>query len=240
MRTVGILGGMGPLATQTFYGYLIRQTNASRDQEHLHVVIDADPAIPDRTAFLVNGGTDPRPALVTAARRLRKLGAELIVMPCNTAAAFDADIASGSGLPVISWIRPAIQAVRDMGLRTVGLLATTGTLRVGLYQRYLNDEGIDVVVPVPADQERVMNAIYGPDGVKTRGVAGEGAISGLVRAAAGLHEAGAQALILACTELPIALRPDSQRWPVRAMDPAPHVAREVVRFAGGRLQAVAW
>lgn len=239
MKTVGILGGMGPLATQRFYGYLIRQTDASCDQEHLHVVIDADPAIPDRTAFLLDGGTDPRPALVTAAQRLSKLGAELIVMPCNTAAAFDAEVAQGGGLPVISWIRPAVQAVRDMGVRTVGLLATTGTLQVGLYQRYLKEAGIEVVTPGRGDQERVMNTIYGPGGVKTRGAAGEDARSDLLRAATGLHEAGAQSLILACTELPIALPPDSPRWPVQAIDPAPYVAREVVRSAGGRLRVVA-
>src|SRR5439155_4399654 len=87
-RTIGVLGGMGPAATALFFRRLIEATSAKTDQEHLHVVIDSDPSIPDRTKALLEGGPSPAPQLIEMARRLQMMGAELIVMPCNTAHVF--------------------------------------------------------------------------------------------------------------------------------------------------------
>jgi aspartate racemase len=232
MKTVGILGGMGPFATHAFYGHLIQQTAARSDQAHLHVVMDANSAIPDRTAFLVDAGEDPRPALISAARALRILGADFAVIPCNTASAFIDDIVAGSGLPFISWIEVAADAVRESGYQTVGLLATTGTVRTRLYQEALAERGVRVLLPESHDQELLMDVIYGEASVKTQGFAGESAKSDLVRVASKLVREGAMSLLLGCTELPLTISANSSRWPVSAVDPAVHVARCAVTMAG--------
>ena len=95
---------MGPAATHAFFGHLISFTEAASDQDHLHIVIDNNPSIEDRTAFLLGRGADPRPRLLTSARRLRAAGADILVMPCNTAAAFSADIEAAVGVPLVDWV----------------------------------------------------------------------------------------------------------------------------------------
>jgi aspartate racemase len=232
MKTVGILGGMGPAATHAFYGHLIGQTDARSDQAHLHVVMDANPAIPDRTAFLVNGGDDPRPALITAAKALKMLGADFAVIPCNTASVFIEDITAASGLPVISWIAIAADALQDLGCITVGLLATSGTIRTHLYQDELEARGIAVLIPTTADQDTVMDVIYGPAGVKAQGFPGKPAQDDLLHVASNLADAGADAVLLGCTELPLTVPVQSAAWPLPAIDPAVHVARAAVALAG--------
>ena len=95
-KVVGVIGGMGPLSSHAFYGELIRLTEARRDQDHLHVIIDSDATIPDRTDFLLRGGPNPGPQILASAHRLVAFGAELLVMPCNTAAVFAERIPSTS------------------------------------------------------------------------------------------------------------------------------------------------
>ncbi|MCA1705022.1 MAG: amino acid racemase, partial [Actinobacteria bacterium] len=98
--TVGVLGGMGPLATAEFMRLLVASTPAKRDQEHLHVIVDSNPMIPNRTAALLHGGEDPTPMLVESARLLESAGAEILAMPCNTAHCFLADIQAAVSIPV--------------------------------------------------------------------------------------------------------------------------------------------
>jgi aspartate racemase len=237
MKTVGILGGMGPYATHAFYGHLLDQTDARCDQAHLHVVMDANPAIPDRTAFLVDGGDDPRPALIAAAQALKTLGADFAVIPCNTASAFIDDITAATGLPVISWIAITADALRVLGYASVGLLATSGTVRAGLYQDALEALGIEAVLPTPADQEIVMDVIYGSASVKMQGFPGESAQDDLLRIASHLADTGADAVLLGCTELPLTVAAHSSAWPISAVDPAIHVARHVVTLAGASVRS---
>ena len=237
MKTVGILGGMGPSATHAFYGHLIEQTDAGCDQTHLHVVMDANPAIPDRTAFLINGGDDPRPALITAAQALKTLGADFAVIPCNTASAFVDDITAATGLPVISWIAITADVLREVGYTTVGLLATSGTIRTRLYQNALRARGIETLIPTPTDQEALMDVIYGPASVKTQGFPGKLAQDALLRVASNLADDGAEAVLLGCTELPLTVSVKSSAWPVPAVDPAVHVARTAVALAGAPVRS---
>ena len=84
-KTIGIIGGMGPLATADLFEKIVGHTKAACDQEHLHVVIDSNTNIPDRTAALLHGGADPLPELTGSARRLEAMGADVLIMPCNTA-----------------------------------------------------------------------------------------------------------------------------------------------------------
>ncbi|WP_282974806.1 aspartate/glutamate racemase family protein [Saccharopolyspora erythraea] len=137
--TVGILGGMGPAATADFYDKLVRATPVATDQDHLRVVIWADPSVPDRTAALTGAGPDPTPWLSRGAEKLRACGADLLAVPCNTAHAFAPQVAEACGLPLVSIIDVTAEAAGTALPRPsrAGLLATTGTVRSGLYHSAL-------------------------------------------------------------------------------------------------------
>lgn len=232
-RIVGIVGGMGPLATQAFYAVLIRETSATRDQDHLHVIIDADASIPDRTAYLLGCGEDPRPSIIAAARRLVAAGAEILVMPCNTASVWTDEIAAATSALLIPWHETAVATVSAIRPRTVGLLATTGSVRVGAYERLLEARGMDVLLPTTRGQSTIMAAIYGRHGVKGGGRVSAENRSRLIHVAESLIERGADVLLLACTELPLAIAAGDPAWRVPVVDPAVEVARATIVAAGG-------
>jgi aspartate racemase len=223
-KTVGVIGGMGPAATADFFRRVVALTEASCDQDHLHVVIDSDPAIPDRTLALVDDGPSPVPHLVRVARRLEAMGADLVVMPCNTAHAFADEVARAVAIPLVGWVTETVAHVAARNPRPVaaGILATTGTIVSGVYQDALQAAGIAPVVPSGTEQAAVMAAIYGLKG-------GDALQPAVALAARSLVARGAEVLLLACTELPeLELGAD-----VPVVDPADVVARRVVALAGG-------
>lgn len=232
-RTLGVLGGMGPAATARFYQDFVAATPGERDQDHPHVVIDSDPAIPDRTDFLLGRGPDPRPRLVGSANRLRHLGAGAIVMPCNTASVFIDYLADATSVPFISWVGEVIETIKREQDPPVGILATSGTIEARLYQGALSDQGIGHLTPGDESQEQVMRAVYGPHGFKAKGQPTKRAISDLLSAANSLAEAGARSLVLGCTELPLILDPEDGAWPVPVIDPAPSVIRSALAWIAG-------
>jgi aspartate racemase len=221
---------MGPLATVAFLQALTLATTASRDQDHLHVLVDSDPAIPDRTAFLLGSGEDPRPAIIRAARRLEEAGATYLVMPCNTANAFAPDVAAAVSVPLLPWIDFAAAAALRLGGR-VGLIATDGMLASGLYQQAIVERGGLTIEPADQRQQEVMAVIYGTRGVKAAGPTADQRRV-MVTVADELVRRGAEAILLACTEVPLAVAADDPAWPVPAIDPAVAVANEAVRYAG--------
>ncbi len=239
MKTIGVLGGMGPEATVDFYRRIVEATEAARDQDHLHVLIDGDPAVPDRTAFLLGDGPDPAPALIAMARRLEGAGAELLVMACNTASAFAPRVAAAVGVPLLDWPDEVAHGVlaRQRGIGRAGVLATSGTIASGLYQRAFGRHGVEVVVPDARHQELVMQAIYGPDGVKAGTTDLTAARARVLAGGQTLVDDGAQALVLACTELSVLFATGAATaWPVPAFDAAQVVAERVIELAGGRLK----
>ncbi len=205
---IGILGGMGPAATADFYTKLVSKTPGSTDQDHPKVVIWADPTVPDRTLALTRNGPDPTPWLLRGAQVLREAGATLLAIPCNTAHAFLPPIASQLGVPVVHMIDQVARHIRDLSPKVtdVGLLATTGTVRAELYQRWLSEHGINVHVPHPEVQSQlVMPAIRA---VKA-GDHGPVVTDSLARAARHLVDRGAQVVVAGCTEIPLGLPPDA-------------------------------
>ncbi|EFL23514.1 aspartate racemase [Streptomyces himastatinicus ATCC 53653] len=158
---VGILGGMGPAATADFYAKLIRATPAARDQDHVPVVIWADPTIPDRTAALLDHGADPSPWLKRGAHYVALAGANLIAVPCNTAHAFLGAVRSAAApVPVLDMVAETAEEVaRSQPGATVGILATTGTLTAELYQNALSRCGLKPLIPDSTAQQAVMSAI---------------------------------------------------------------------------------
>jgi aspartate racemase len=160
-QTLGIIGGVGPLATMFIGEMIVRRTKATKDQEHLHTIIDNDTNIPDRTAFILdNTKENPVPVIVADAKKLASVGADMIAIPCNTAHTFYDDIVDGSPVPVLHMIRETAKRAYDLGAERVGILATTGTLTSRMYQDALEEFGITPVVPDDTMKEKVMSIIY--------------------------------------------------------------------------------
>lgn len=225
-EVIGILGGMGPAATADFYAKLVAMTPGDTDQDHLKTVIWSDPTIPDRTEALIGDGPDPTPWLLNGGRVLREAGATVIAIPCNTAHAFVPRIRDHLELPIVHMIDEVAGylAASHPPVHTAGLLATTGTIRAGLYQEWLARAGIRLVLPDPASQDdEVMAAIRA---VKA-GERGPAAAAPLARAAHRLIERGADAIIAGCTEIPLGLAADAV--PVAVIDPAVVLARTLIR-----------
>ncbi len=225
---VGILGGMGPAATADLYMKIIAATPATRDQDHLHVVIWADPTVPDRSYALTQGGEDPTPWLLRGAAQLVAMGASFIAVPCNTAHAFFPAIERAITAPLIHMMDETATAVEIAypSIERVGLLATTGTIASGLYQEWFATHHIEVVVPNDDLQERVvMSAIHRVKAGKT----GRETTDLLVEAAVYLVDRGAEALIAGCTELPLVFRDGDASVPV--IDPTAVLAAAIVRRA---------
>lgn len=214
-KTIGILGGMGPEATGFFFEAIIRQTRASGDQGHARVLIWSDPTIPPRTEAILENGLSPLAALLAGVRILERGGAGLIAMPCITAHYWAPQIKSKARVSFVDLIdetvRRAVQAVP--GLERAGLIATTGTIRSGIFHRAFSRHGVDLLVPNERDQSRFMDAIYGTDGIKA-GVKTGRARTSVVRIARGLAARGAQAIIAGCTEIPLVLRAEDLTIPL--------------------------
>ncbi len=226
-RTVGILGGMGPLATADLYQKIIRHTAANRDQDHLPVLIYADPSVPDRTEALLSGGEDPTPWLVRGARQLETSGASFIVMPCNTAHAFLESMRAAVEIPIIDMIDEAAREVRSLVTADsqVGILATSGTVAAGLYQAALDRSGLRSAVPDEDGQRLVMETIA----LVKSGTVDDETVNPVQTAARDLERAGAKALLAACTELPVVLRQGHVTVPL--IDPTEVLARAAIRAA---------
>jgi aspartate racemase len=220
---IGIVGGMGPEATADLFLKIIRATPARCDQEHLRVIIDSNPAIPDRTACILGHGPDPLPELVATATNLERAGATLLVMPCNTAHYFHARLQAAVGIPVLHMMAETAAYIDRSWpeVRRVGVLASTGTIRSRLYDRALASTGREALVPDAPVQEQVMAAIYA---VK----AGQhsAARAALLPAVCALEDAGAELIIAGCTELPLILGPGDAGCPL--VDPTEILARAAV------------
>jgi aspartate racemase len=230
-RTVGVMGGMGPAATVDFLHKLVDATPARSDQEHIRVLVDSDPRVPDRTAFLLADGADPRPALIRMAKGLEQSGAELLVMPCNTAHAFADEIAAAVSIPLVDWPGIVADAVAAAEVARAGLLATSGTVAAEIFQQALGLRSVEAVVPEDDAQDQLMRAIYGHDGVKSVGPANGKASALVEEVAKGLIGSGADALVVACTDLSALHEARPPQVEVRVFDAAAVVARHVVELA---------
>jgi len=201
---LGVVGGVGPAATVDFLQKVVRNTPAHRDQDHIKVLVEQNPQIPDRTGHLLGQGPDPTLALYATCRKLQAGQADIIAIPCNTAHAFVASIEQHLDIPIINMLTETVRHVRESfpALRQVGLLATTGTLASGIYPRALESQGLREVVPPPVLQARMMNAIYGPEGIKAGFTSGQ-CVEDVHAVIDELVSRGVEVVILGCTELPL-------------------------------------
>ncbi len=208
-RTVGVIGGMGPAATLDFLVKLHHATGARQESDHLRVITDNNPRHADRNAAMVADGPSPAPLLVATARGLAAAGAELLVMPCNAAHSWAADIVAATPLPFVSMIDAAIAAVIAAvpGARTVGLLAVEATQASRIYHRGFEAAGIAVIAP---DMAAFMPLIFA---VK-RGETGPEVRAEMAGQAQALADAGADVILAACTEVPLVFAPGDIATPV--------------------------
>lgn len=234
---VGLVGGLGPAATVDLYDKLVRFTPAHNDQEHFRVSIEQNPQTPDRTKCLLENGEDPSCALFASARRLEHDGCDAIIIPCNTAHAFLPFLERHINVPFINMQQSTMEEIHaKMGDKAViGLLATTGTVKTGLYGDKARSLGMPLYAPDDAHQALVMDAIYGPDGVKAGFTTGK-CRDELLKAAQYLVDTyGCNCLILGCTELPLILDEADDfeigGKHVRITDPTSALARKVVQLA---------
>jgi aspartate racemase len=206
-KVIGMLGGMGPEATLDCYSRIISNTPAKTDQEHLRVIIDSNPKVPDRTAAIIAEGESPVPILVAGCRSLQQAGADFIIMPCVSAHFFLDEIQQQIGLPILSIFDIVTETIISdhPQIKTVGLMGTTGTINGGLFQKRLAVEGIQTIVANEIHQSKVMEAIYD---IKNSQPARSRAqiVSDLTAAADELISKGARGIIAGCTEIPLALK----------------------------------
>lgn len=201
MKTVGVIGGLGPLATLDFFDRILKRTQAQTEQDHLRLIIDNNPKIPDRNAFHRGEGPSPGPALAQAARGLETAGAELIVMACNTAHAFEGEIRSAIKAPFLSMIEETADAVAELSPAHAGILAVDACLSAGLYQNALSRRGVRTTTLAAPSQRTFMELIYR---IKS-GDAGETVRRSMATLARKLESEGAEVIIAGCTEIPIVL-----------------------------------
>ena len=232
-KTIGIIGGMGPLATYDLAKKIFDNTVASCDQDNIPVLIDCNTRIADRTAAILHDGADPLPEMKKSAKRLEEAGADFIVMACNTAHYFYESVCEDIDVPVLHMPDLTTLLLIEKGVRKAGVLATDGTCQSGVYGDSLEREGIEAIYPSPDKQKIIMSLIY--DYVK----AGKLDFSDLDidSVISEMKEKGAEILILGCTELPVAFGIIGDTG-LPAVDPTEVLARAAVSFAGAPLTEI--
>ena len=196
---LGVLGGMGPQATQVFYQFVLDRTDAARDQDHLPAVILSDTGIPDRTAAILSGDTEGLyQRLLKDAKMLEQCGCTALAIPCNTSHYFADRLQSEIGVPIIHMLRETAAALAAQGKKRPGILATDGTIQTGLYQRECAAVGLEAVAPDPDIQKLVMSIIY--DEIKQGEKGSREKFAHIDRA---IRQTGCDCAILACTELSV-------------------------------------
>lgn len=229
-KSIGILGGMGPMATADLFQKIVALTKADSDNDHIRIYIDNNPQIPDRTTAILKGGKDPVPQMLDALRHLEACGADCIVMPCNTAHYFLDRLQPETKIPFISILESTAKACAAAHPgKTACILATTGTLCTGIYEKALSQEGVACLLPGDRHREILMDGIY-------RIKAGErltdpAPFQGMLE---DLQAAGADYFILGCTELPLAVEQLSLSGSF--IDPTLELAKAAIRFCGGEIK----
>lgn len=203
MKTVGVLGGMGPAATVDFFARIVAATPAASDQDHLHLIIDNNPQVPDRNAAIAGHGPSPADAMAAMGVRLERAGARFLVIACNTAHAFIGAVRNKVSIPVLDMVEETVLVVRERfpAAQRIGLLAADGCLEAGLYQTALDRYGLVATPLDPQRQARFMDILYRlKAGYPRADLATE-----TRRLALHLEEMGADVIVAACTEVPLLL-----------------------------------
>lgn len=199
---LGVIGGLGPIATAHFMELVIRMTDAATDQEHLDMIVYSFPSIPDRTGYILDQTQpSPLPPMIEIGQKLARQGADHIAIPCLTAHYFYEELTAGIPVSIINGIGETVRHLKENGVTRVGIMATDGTIRTGLFRRELERQGITPIIPSAQRQRDVMHLIYA--NIKANLPAEMDRFAAVSRE---LRENGAEAIILGCTELSLIKR----------------------------------
>ena len=225
-KVIGIIGGMGPMATADLFVKMVSKTDADCDQQHAHIIIDNNTQVPDRTAAILSDGADPLPELIGSAKRLEAAGADVLTIACNTAHYFYDGIQQAVKVPVLHMPRETAKKAAELGYKKCGLLATAGMIKSGIYARAFEEAEIELIVPDAEGQKAVMKMIY--DGVKAGKKQYDTTdVNAVIQS---LKEQGAECFILGCTELPLAV--DMYGISEVSIDPTSVLASAALKAAG--------
>lgn len=204
-KKLGVIGGLGPMATAYFLQLLTQMNDAKTDQEHIECFIYSKPSIPDRTGYIIGKSEEnPLPELIKAGKVVKDCGADVLAIPCITAHYFHAQLEKEIGLPLMNAVRNTVMYLKDRQIEKVGIMATDGTVKSELFQKAFAMENMECIVPDDENQRYVMDIIY--NNVKA-GVPID--IELFYKASDYLFDRGAQVVLLACTELSIMKRDNS-------------------------------
>lgn len=223
---LGILGGLGPMATVYFYEMITRHTKASCDQDHIDIVINSRATTPDRTSYIIGKSSDnPLQIMVEDSKRLKEYGVTLLAIPCNTAHYFYDMLTEAIDIPFLNIMEETAAYLKSKGVKKAGVLATEGTVASRTYHRYLEEHGITCIVPDAENQKLINDIIY--NDIKTGKPAD---IEKFEKAANLLFENGAEKIILGCTELSLIKK--SQGLDNRFVDSLEVLAKKAIESCG--------
>lgn len=229
-KTIGIIGGMGPLATVDLFHKIVMLTEANSDNDHIHILIDNYTAIPDRTSYILGHGEDPKKFLIESALKLEVMGADVIIMACNTAHYFYDEIEKYIHVPFINMIEEVAKKIKKINpkIRKVGLLATEGTCITEIYDKVLNKYDIEVIKPDYTNQNIISNLIYSiKNGRKEYNLDDINSVLSFFRLQ------NIDTVILGCTELPLAF--ETLNIKGKYIDPTKILAQSAIEFVGEKV-----
>jgi len=228
-KTAGVMGGMGPDATVDFMARVIALTSSGRDQDHIHMLVEQDPTVPNRQDAISSGVDNVSSHLAEMAQRLEACGADFLVMVCNTAHVFLNDVHTTTNIPFISIIDESVGEIGRIcaGAKCVGVMATDGCLDTNIYQDAIAASGRTSVVP---DEENLKKLMHWIHAVKA-GDQSDEVKQGMASVADALVNDGAEVLIAGCTEIPIVF--DGSDFAVPVVASTDILARRTVEFAQG-------
>jgi len=231
-KIIGIIGGMGPAATSDVFRRILQLTSVEKDQEHIHIIIDNNPKIPDRSQAIFGKGESPVPAMIESGKMLQTAKADFIIIPCNTAHFFYDELKGHLRIPMVHMIREVAKKIHKEfpNVRKAGLLSTRGTIKAGLYQKELIGFDIEMIKPDERVQDMVTEAIYGREGIKSGYLQGKSKKL-IYNAIDNLINNGAELIIGGCTEIPLVV--DSETVPLPFINSNQVLAEAAVSIVKG-------
>ena len=228
-KKLGIIGGMGPLATADLFRMIIENTKSDTDAGHIRIFVDNNPQIPDRTASILGNGISPVPEIVHSGNLLEKIGADILLLPCNTSHYYFEEIQRQLHSELINMVQETVNDISKKGIKKVGLLATVGTIKGQVFDHYFQEFGI-VSTPLNNLQQRVvMDFIY--SGVKAGNASYDCKL--FMETVNALLDEGAETLILGCTEIPVGKKMYNLSFP--SIDAMEVLAKTAIQRAGYEL-----
>lgn len=233
-KVLGIIGGMGPLATVKLFENIVLSTKANKDQEHIHILIDNNTLIPDRTDYILNKSSkDPKMELINSALKLEKMGADYLVMPCNTAHHFYNDIIQSINIPFLNMINETAKYIIEnyKEVKKIGLLATEGTIKAKVYDNIFESYGIEIITPAGDTQKYITQLIY-----NIKEDLPQENLDKVYNIMDELKEKGVDLFIAGCTEISVAI--DLYDLKGDIIDPMKVLTLKAIEFAGKNIKEI--